>query len=349
MKTISKIDSIILIMILIFFVSCGEKKNELNKLHVFNWTDYVGSNTIKSFEDKLGVKVVYDNYSSNEELLAKLNIGGANYDVIFPSDYAAAIMLSRKQLLPLIKNEIPNLKYIPDEFNIPYFDQNMEYCVPYTWSTTGIGYNIDYVSSTEVNSWKVLFDPKYKDQILLLDDQRATLGMALKYIGASANSLDRTELSRAIDLLISQKPLVHVYTNDNLPQLFSSGEVVIGYGWSGDIRQAMNLNLKIKYSIPKEGTLVYIDYVCISATSKNPVLASKFINHLLEPEVSLDIAKTTSYATTNKGAFELADKELKVLWGHVSGKNENNNYESIKNIGSGTALYDEMWQKLKQK
>lgn len=342
---------ILVLISLVLFYSCNNKetKETPQSLHIFNWTDYVGKNTLSTFEEKEGIKIIYDNYSSNEELLAKLNAGGASYDIIFPSDYAAAILLAKGKILPLVKDEIPNIKYVPEDFRSPYFDKEMNYCIPYTWSTTGIGYNIDFVSEDETESWSALFDPAYKDRILILDDPRATLGMALKYIGASANTINRSELNRATDLLIKQKPLVHVYTNDNLPQLFSSGEVVLGYGWSGDIRQAMNANPKIKYSIPKEGTLVYIDYVCISSSSNNPVLASKFINHLLEPVISLEIAKTTSYATTNKGAYELADKELKILWGKIFDGESDNNFESVKNLQEGTALYDEMWQKLKQK
>jgi spermidine/putrescine transport system substrate-binding protein len=316
-------------------------------LSVFNWTDYVGNKTIPAFERRVGVKVRYDNYSGNEELVAKLETGGAKYDVVFPSGYAAEILLEKGLLSKLDKSVMENLSYIPEAFASPYFDKMMEYCVPYTWSTTGIGYDSARVGASEANSWDILFDERYKGEILMLDDVRASVGMALVHLGESANSVDPEAVSEARDLLLEQKPLVHVYASGGLPQLFASGEVVVGYGWSGDIRQASKLNPAVRYSVPDGGSLMYVDYMCVPSASEQVTLASEFIDHILDPEVSLEIAEVTAYATTNSGAMELADPELKELWRDLEEWDNGERFEFIRNVGRAIQEYDDAWREVK--
>lgn len=318
-------------------------------LHVFNWTDYIGKTTIAGFEQSTGAKVVYDNYSSNEELIAKLEAGGADYDVIFPSGYAVEILKQKNLLAPLDHSKIPNLKNVMSEFAAPSFDQRLEFCVPYTWSTTGIGYDSREITDAQAKSFAILFDPKLRGKILLLDDMRATIGMALKSLGYSANTTNSSEIAQARSKLQQQKPLVHVYTNSNIPQLLASGEVKIAYGWSGDILQAGGRNPNVKYSIPVEGTLIYVDYMCVPSTARNRDLALRFINHVLEPTVSAEIAETIHYATTNLPAREISKGETRELWTVLERSQGMSGFEFVRNLGSSLEAYDQAWEQLKAK
>jgi spermidine/putrescine transport system substrate-binding protein len=318
-------------------------------LHVFNWTDYIGQTTVAGFEQSTGARVVYDNYSSNEELIAKLEAGGADYDVIFPSGYAVEILKQKNLLAPLDHSKIPNLKNVMTEFAAPSFDHRLEYCVPYTWSTTGIGYDARDVSDAQAKSFATLFDPKLRGKILLLDDMRATMGMALKSLGYSANTTNSAEIAQAKSKLQQQKPLVHVYTSSNIPQLLASGEVKLAYGWSGDILQAAGRNPNIRYSIPVEGTLIYVDYMCVPNTARNKELALRFINHILDPTVSAEIAETIHYATTNLPARELAKGETRELWNVLERSQGMSSFEFVRNLGSSLQTYDQAWEQLKAK
>lgn len=332
----------ITVLSLIFF-SCRRQP----ELHVFNWTDYIGKNTISSFESSADAEVTYDNYSSNEDLIAKLEAGGAHYDVIFPSAYAVEILRSKGLLSKLDHGKIANLEHVMEQFRSPAVDPTLENCVPYTWSTTGIGFNSSRITEEAARNWQVLFDPKYQDKILMLDDVRASMGMALRSLGFSANTSSSSEIDKARQLLIEQKPLVHVYTNSNIPQLLASGEVDLVYGWSGDILQASQKNEHIRYRIPDGGSLVYVDFMCVPRSARNRDLALAFINHVLEPEVSVDIAQTIRYPTTNQGAYEKADEETRKLWDILGGARDLSRFESVKNLGETVELYDRAWQEIK--
>ena len=340
----------IAIALAVAFVLCGcpgPKINKQESLHVFNWTDYIGKTTISTFEQSTGSKVFYDNYASNEDLIAKLESGGADYDLVFPSGYAVEILKAKNLLAPLDHGKIPNLKNVMSEFSSPYFDKEMGFCVPYTWSTTGIGYDSRDVSDAQANSFAVLFEPRYRGKILILDDMRASMGMALKSLGYSANTTSAEEIAKARDKLEHQKSLVHVYASSNIPQLLASGEVRLAYGWSGDILQAASRNTNVRYAIPTEGTLMYVDYMCVPAAARNKDLAFRFINHILDPAVSVEIAETIHYAMTNSGARDLAKGDIRTLWSILDRPQAMSNFEFVRNVGPNLQLYDQAWEQIK--
>ena len=331
----------------LLLAGCSETREPSDaRLRVFNWTDYIGESTISSFEAKTGAEVTYDNYSANEELIAKLDTG-AEYDVVFPSGYAIDILISKNLLDRIDKSKVPNFANVMPEFAGPPFGRDTTYCVPYTWSVTAIGYDSRKVSDEEARTFSVLFQDKYRGKILMLDDMRASLGMSLKRLGYSANSTDRSQIEKAARELREQKPLVHVYASSNLPQLLASGEITLAYAWSGDILQAASQNKNIKISIPDEGTIVYVDYMCIPASARSVRLAHRFIDHVLAPKVSLDIAATTKYATTNVRARALASDDLKKLWEIMAKLKKKEKCEVIQNLGPKLELYDEAWQTIK--
>ncbi len=335
-----------ILLVALLLAGCGRSPQQ-DTLRIFNWTDYIGSKTIESFRANNAAKVIYDNYSSNEDLIAKLESGGAQYDLVFPSSYAVEILRAKGLLRPIDHAALPNLTNLMAEFAHPSFDKELNLCVPYTWSTTGIGYDSTVISDDDVRSFAILFDPRFKGKILMLDDMRASLGMALKAKGYSANSTNAAELAEARDTLLAQKELVHVYTSSNIPQLLGSGEVKLAYAWSGDILQAAKRNKNIRFMVPKEGTLMYVDYMCIPTNAANAALANQFINHVLDPAVAADIAETIKYALPNTRAKDLVPDDTKALWDQLQTANDTSKLEQIQNLGSALDLYDKAWQAVK--
>jgi spermidine/putrescine-binding protein len=335
-----------LLLVALLLASCSRSPQN-DTLRIFNWSDYIGAKTIESFQTKTGAKVSYDNYSSNEDLIAKLDSGGAQYDLIFPSAYAVEILHAKGMLHSIDHAALPNLTNLMADFAHPSFDKELQFCVPYTWSTTGIGYDSTVISDDEAKSLEILFDPRFKGKILMLDDMRACLGMALKTKGYSVNSTNATEIAEAKEKLLSQKGLVHVYASSNIPQLLGSGEVKLAYAWSGDIIRAAQANTNIHYMIPKEGTLIYVDYMCIPKNAPNDVLALKFINHVLDPVIAADIADTIKYALPNTRTKDLVAPDTKALWNQLQTAKDMSKLEQVQNVGSALDLYDKAWQAVK--
>jgi spermidine/putrescine transport system substrate-binding protein len=294
-------------------ISCSKKEKgagELSdKLYVYNWSYYISESAVPNFENQFGVKVVYDNYSSNEELLAKLQAGATGYDLIFPSDYMVGMMSEQGLLEEFALTNIPNFKNIAEKFKNLSFDPLNKHSIPYLWGTTGIGVNTEKVEE-EVNNWSILWNEKYKGRISMLDDMRGLANPALKVLGYSINTTDPKEIEEAKLKLIEQKPLVKVYTSDTYVDLLKSGDIWLAQGYSGDIFQVVKENEAIKYFIPKEGSDIWVDNMCIPKGAKNKYTAEVFVNYLLRPEVSAEISNFTWYANPNEASHKFIKPEI---------------------------------------
>ena len=318
------------------------------ELRVYNWSNYIGSKTIAEFERRYSVKVVYDNYSSNDELYAKLKAGGGGYDVIVPSDYMVEAMIKEGMLEQVDLSKITNFKNISKKFtNLP-FDAGNKYSVPYFWGTTGVGINGDKVAQP-VEDWSILFEKQYRNRISLLDDMRYTIGMALKYLGHSANSTSPQEIEKAKQLLIGEKPLVRAYTSDTYMDLLTSGDVWISYGFSGDIYQVRKQNKSVKYVIPKQGTMIGVDNMCILKGAKNVDLAHEFINYILDPQVAAEIANEILYPSPNEAAYQYIDKAVFNDPSIYPPQEVLDKCEFLRDIGDGLQLYEKAWTEIKSK
>ncbi|RME93054.1 MAG: spermidine/putrescine ABC transporter substrate-binding protein [Candidatus Hydrogenedentota bacterium] len=334
-----------------FFIACTQKKQaeKLSKeLNVYNWSYYIGKNTIPNFEREFNVKVNYDNYSSNEELLAKLQSGAKGYDVIFPSDYMVQIMIKQKLLEPLNMKNIPNFKNIAQKFkNLP-FDPNNKFSIPYLWGTTGIGINTEKVQDY-VDGWDILWNMKYKGRITILDDMRFGIVPALKKLGYSINTTNPKELEEAKRLLMIQKPLVKAYTSDTYIDMLKSGDSWIAYGYSGDIYQVAKENPSIRYVIPKEGTCIWVDNMCIPKGAPHKYTAEVFINYILRPEVSAEISNETWYANPNEASYGLTNPKIINDPSIYPPKEILDKCEFLKDVGDATILYSKIWSQVKSK
>lgn len=288
-------------------VGCSSSSKET--LTVYNWGDYIDESVLKEFEKEFGVKVIYDTFSTNEDMYVKLKAGGTSYDVAIPSDYMIERMIKEDMLEKIDMTKIDNYKYIDDKFKNLDFDPNNEYSVPYMWGTVGILYNEEIVKE-DVDSWDILWDEKYKGQILMMDSQRDSIGITLKKLDFPLNSRDTKELELAKEELIKQKPLVMAYVVDEGKDMMIGGEAALAVAWSGDAVFMMEQNEDLRYVVPKEGSNLWFDNMVIPKGTKNKELAEKFINFMTRPEIGLKNVEYIGYSSPNTGTVELLDEEV---------------------------------------
>lgn len=318
---------------------------EEKRLNVYNWDTYIGENTIADFSNKTGIKVQYDLFANNEEMFAKLKEGNPGFDLIFPSDYMVETMIALKMLVPLDHSKIPNIKNIdPDpNFSDPAYSPGMKYAVPYMWGTIGIGYRKSKMK-TPPTSWKTVLDSdEFKGRIALLADQRSCIGIAMKYLGYKLNSTNPKEIAEARDLLIKQKPNVKSFAEDNGQDLLLSGECDVVMEWNGDIVQVMEEDSDIGYVVPKEGSIVWMDNMCIPVGAPHPGNAHAFIDHILDAKVGADIANFIHYASPNAAARQyILPKDLNNPAIYPSAEAISAS-EVIIDVGDKARLFDEAW------
>jgi spermidine/putrescine-binding protein len=333
--------------------ACGTSGGEqelADKLYLYNWSEYIDPEIFDDFEAEFGVQVIEDTFASNEELLAKLQAGATGYDLIVPSDYMVEIMIGEELLAKFNAENIPNLSNLDAKFTDPPFDPGMEYCIPYQWGTTGIGYNADEFDEAP-DSWAYLFDPDvaadFAGKMTMLNDSRESIGAALKYLGYSLNSTDEAQLNEAKEILLQQKPWVYAYDSDQFEDLLSADEVLLGHGWSGDYFTAAVDDERIWYTIPKEGAVIWVDNLCIPKSAPNAYTAEVFINYLLRPEVGAAITNYTWYASPNAAAEEFIDAEVLEEPAIYPPPDVFDRLEWIEDVGDATPLYERIWTEVK--
>lgn len=315
-------------------------------LNIYNWADYLDDAVIREFEREYGIRVIYNVYSNNEELHARLRGGASGYDVIFPSDYMAEVLIAEGLLQPIPREAVPNLAYIDERFLDLPFDPGNQYTVPYLWGSTGIGVNTRYVKEP-VDSWDILWDPKYRGRIAMLNDPREVFGVALKRLGYSANTRDLEALEKAKELLVEQKPLVLTYDSDNTEILLVSEEVWLAHGYSGDVLRAMGDNPDITYVVPKEGGLLWMDVMAIPKTARNVDGALKFINFILRPDIHARLAEANQYPTPNRAAWEYHDEEFRQNPAIYVPDDVMERMEWIEDLGDMATVVDRLWTEVK--
>lgn len=351
LKKLKKFVAVISSLVLIFSSFVGCKNNEDNgkrTLNVFNYGDYINEDLIDKFEEETGIEVVYDTYESNEIMYQKVKNSPGTYDLIFPSDYMVEKMLEQDMLEKIDFTNIPNYSYIGEDFkNLPY-DPNNEYSVPYMWGTIGIIYDADKVTE-EVDSWDVLWDPKYKGEIFMFDSIRDTLAISLVRLGYSLNSTNKEELDEAANELIKQKPLVQSYVMDEVKDKMINGEALFATVYSGDAiyiqEEAPDLNLQ--YVVPKEGSNKWFDVMVIPKGAKHKTEAEEFINFLCDPENAKENVEYIGYATPNTEAYKLLDIETQEDETVYPSEEVLDKCEIFKDLGNNIKLYDDSWLKVK--
>lgn len=319
------------------------------EVNVCSWGEYIETDLIDQFEDETGIKVNYTTTESNETLYSLLKTGGSSYDVIVPSDYMLSRLIAEGMLEPLDFSNIPNFDQIGDDYkNLAYDPENL-YSVPYTWGTTGIIYNTKMVKEP-VDSWSILFDEDYKGEILMIDNPRDAMGVALQYLGYSINTTDREELQAAYDLLRSQKPILQAYVMDQIFDKLEGGEAAMGVYYAGDFLAMKENNPNLAFAIPKEGANFFVDAMCIPKGARNKAEGEAWINFMCSKDASLANLDYIWYASPNTQAMEEYMPELPPEDAAVlnPSKEKLAQCEMFLNLPQDTLnLYDELWVLLK--
>ncbi|MFQ6865767.1 extracellular solute-binding protein [Blautia sp.] len=320
------------------------------KVVVYNWGEYLDPEVLTMFEEETGIDVVYEEFETNEILYPKISSGAIAYDVICPSDYMIQRMIKNDLLAEINFDNIPNIKNIGKEYmdQSRQFDPENKYSVPYCWGTVGILYNKTMVDEP-VTSWSILWDEKYKDNILMQDSVRDTFGVTLKYLGYSLNSTDLDELTKARDLLIKQKPLVQAYVIDQVRDKMIGNEAAIGVIYSGEAIYTQKENPDLEYVVPKEGSNIWIDSWVIPKNAENKENGEKFINFLCRPDIALKNFEYITYSTPNTEARKMIEDESirnsKIAFPDLS---KYDNLETFQYLGTeADQTYGELWNQVK--
>ena len=331
---------------------CGSSSDGGNgQVIVYNWGEYIDPETIEMFEEETGIKVVYDEYETNEIMYPKVESGAASYDIVCPSDYMINKMIANDLLAEINFDNIPNAM---ENIGAQYFEQSKgfdpenKYSIPYCWGTVGILYNQTMVEEP-ITRWSQLWDEKYSDNILMQDSVRDAFMVAEKLNGFSMNTVDSDELETAKNSLIEQKPLVQAYVVDQVRDKMIGGEAAIGVIYSGEAIFTQRENPDLVYVIPEEGTNVWIDSWVILKDAPNKENAEKFIDFMCRPDIALMNFDYITYSTPNIAARELIeDEDIRNSDIAFPDLSLYNNLETFSYLGEeGDALYNELWKEVK--
>ncbi len=321
-----------------------------SELNLFNWSNYMPQSVLDKFKEKYGIKVNYSTFSSNEEMLAKIQAGGASqYDLAVASDYMIQIMLKQKDplLQPIDLKNIPNFQNIAAQYKNLSFDPDNQYTVPYMCGTALIAVNTAIVKG-QVQSYKDLWDSKLKDSLVVLDDQRAIIGMALKKLGYSLNEVDERKLLQAKAELQKLLPNIKAYDSDSPKTLLINGEASCGLIWSAEASLAKRDKPEIQIVFPTEGMYLWQDNFFIPNGAPHKKEAELFVNFILDPEVSAMISKELPYTNPNAEALKYVDEAYRNDIAANPPKAELDKGEYLKDVAQATQLYDRIWSEIKQ-
>ncbi len=315
---------------------------------VFNWYDYIDESVISMFEQETGISVKYANFTTNEEMYAKLSSGAGDYDVIFPSDYIIERMIKEDMLEKLDPAQVPNAAGVVEWLKTPDYDPEGAYSVPYMWGTVGLLYNTTMLEG-EIDSWAPIFDAANQKSVFMLDSIRDSLGIALKYLGYSMNTKEPEALEAAKQLLLKQKAdnIVKGYLVDEVKDKMVAGEAPMAVVWSGDALYAMDQSEDLAYVVPNEGSNVWVDGMCIPKNSKNKELAQQFINFMCRPDIARMNMEYIYYSTPIQAVIDEMDEEEKSNATLNPPEDVVARCEFFHDISADMALYDQIWMEIR--
>ena len=323
-------------------MGAAERLGPIEKeLHIYNWSDYIAEDTVANFEREFRVKVTYDTYESNEEMVAKLQAGATGYDLVVPSSYTIPVLTATGMLAPVHRELLTNWGNLSPLFLDLASDHGNEYSVPWLWGTLGIAYRADKVG-TPPDSWSVFHDARFRQKLTMMDDGREVIGAMLRYRGHSLNSVNQAELAGAKADAIVAKKYLQAYVSAPVKGQLIAGDVWIAQLWNGDTMQAKKEQASIDYVVPKEGATLWSDSLVIPASAANPRAAHEFMNYILRPEVGAAISTLTGYGTPNAAAA--ARMPAPVPYPTPA---ELTRLEYQVDLGEHTELWDRIWSEIK--
>lgn len=315
------------------------------ELNLYLWSNYLAPQTIAAFEARTGARINLDVYDSAEALLSKMLAGNPGYDVICPPTYTLAPLIRARVLAELDHDRLPHLSGAAADFVNQAWDPGNRYSVPYLWGVTGIASDARVVPTPE--SWNALRDPKWRGRILMLDDAREAVAFGALLLGADPNTRDPALLARIREILAAQKPLVRAYDSASFDDAVLSGEVLLAQAWSGQIAKIMKEAPWVRFTIPKEGAMLFVDNLAIPANAPHRDLALEFIDFVMEPEVAAEISVTTGYSTPSAAGRALLPQALRENRAMFPAEADMKRLRAFEDLGTAAALHDRLWTEVK--
>ncbi|MGI6578087.1 MAG: ABC transporter substrate-binding protein [Eubacteriales bacterium] len=335
-----------MVAILFAFGGCSGSNQGKPVLKVYNWGDYIDEEVISLFEEETGIDVIYDTFETNESMYTKIKTTGAStYDVVIPSDYMIKRMADEGLLAEIDVSELENYHLIDEEFKGLEYDPDNKYSVPYMWGTVGILYNTKMVDDP-VDSWTILWNEKYSRKIFMMDSVRDSIGITLKMLGYSLNSTDLEQLKEAEQKLIEQRPLVLAYTADEVKDKMIAGEAAMAVVYSGDAITCMDPdygNPDLAYAVPKEGSNLWFDAMCILEGSPNKEAAMKFIDFMCRTDIAAKNRDFINYSTPQREVYESLPDEIKNDPVQYPPQEVLDSSEVFADLGESIAYYEDLW------
>lgn len=332
----------------VFLSGCAKSSDKSGKLYLYNWTYYNPESLIKKFEQETGYTVVIDNFSSNEEMFAKVMAGGSKgYDLIFPSSDYTSIMIKLGKVQKLDHSKLPNLKYVNPIISekAPY-DPNMEYSVPYFMGSSGIAVNKDKAPADYVRDWSIFGDTRMAGRMSMLDDMREVMAAGLKHLGYNANTTNDAELQEATDLIINEwKPNLVKFDSESFGKAFSQGEFWVAHSYPENIFAELPEDQwdSIDFFIPEEGGMMYIDNMVIPNEAPNSEAALAFINFMHDPQNHAIFLEEFGFPpTTNTGAAEFMENDTFFFSAEDMIHSDN-----LDDLGEDLEKYNVLWQSIR--
>jgi spermidine/putrescine-binding protein len=322
-----------------------DPKPEAKTLNFYNWTDYIATDTIPNFQKETGIKVTYDNYSSNDELFAKMRTGGSGFDIIVPTDATLVKMKHAGLVQPLDLSLIPNLKNLDPRFRTAAYDPGNQYSIPWQWGTTGIGFDKTKVGGA-VTDWDAFNLPAVSGKSSYLDEARDAFAMALFALKKDPNTLDTADLDAAEQYLIALKKKIQKITSDYQDPL-KSGQLVMAQAYSGDVFTIQADNKNIEYIIPTSGALSWVDSMAIPKGAAHPKNAEAFMNYILEPKVGAALTNFVNYGSPNKAAEPFINKDILSNPLIYPSQADLAKLPFQKDLGEDELAYSDRWDKVK--
>lgn len=330
--------------------SCNTSSDAQNVLTVLNYGKYIEPKVIHMFEEETGITIKYEEYESPEEMYTKYKAGSIDYDLLCTSDYMIEKLIKESEVLEMNYDNIPEYKNIDTGIvdASAAFDPEHKFTLPYFYGTVGILYNTDYVDASEVTTWDVLWDLKHNGQIIMPNSVRDCFLVPLKQLGYSLNTTDETRLREAQNKLFKQKSLVYAYYVDETADQMAAGNAHLAVVYSGEAAYAQSLVDNLAYSVPKEGSNLWIDSWFIPKTCKNKENAEKFLDFLCREDIAALNFDYVYYATPNTTVYDNLDEETKgdtTIFPDSSVLDNCEVYVSLNEEGTG--LYNQLWKELK--
>lgn len=329
---------LVCLFILLYLTGCGEEKYKNGEVNVLNWSSYIPSDIISDFENEYDIKVNYGTYSSNEELLAKVNNSSkGTYDLVFPSDYMVELMKNKEMIDIIDMSKIENVGNIDDAFMGLEYDKYNEYSLPFLMTYVVIAVDKNKISD-DIKGYNNLLNDNYNNNIVLLDDQRIVIGLGLKALGYDMNGLDDNNYNNTLEFLLNLKDNVKAFDSDSPKSFLITDEVDIGVMWHAEALLAKRYNANIEMIVPSEGYAISIDNYVLLKGSKNRENAYKLINYLLRSDISSRIIEDYPYISSVGSVNDISSEEIRDII---------NNGSYVKNIGFDIKKYDNLWAEIK--